>query len=47
MKKYYISAGCLTKAKEPRLPYYFPIDSKARRTNGFMPFPRAIGRSKT
>ena len=36
--------GCLTKAKEPSLPYYLPI--AGARTDGFIPFPKALGQTE-
>ena len=33
---------CLTKAKEPSLPNYLPIDGRETRLNGFIPFSRAL-----
>ena len=36
--------SCLTKAKEPSLPYYFPVTGN--RTYGFVPFQRELACSK-
>ena len=36
--------GYNTKAKEPRLPYYFP--RAVRRSDGFMPVPRALAQNE-
>ena len=39
------SVGCLTKAKEPCLPNY--LLTFERRTDGFVPFPKALLQSET
>ena len=39
------STGCLTKAKESNLPHNLPIAGK--RTDGFMPFAKALVQSET
>ena len=40
-----LKTGCLSKAKEPNLPYYLPRADGRR--DGFMPFPRVLARSET
>ena len=45
MQRFYFWTICLTKAKEPHLPYYFII--AVRRTDRCVPFPRAFVQSET
>ena len=43
-KFFFSQTSCLIEAKEPSLPYYFPI--AGGRTDGFMPFPEALAQSE-